>query len=224
MPQTGRLKVRGHGNVEVELAAAYLTDLAHAYSSLVAFEMLIERTQRARRYYPEPFWFPPTLTFMWPPHLSWPPTPQAVASLVPAAEQLVLAAVELSSPGAWEFLGSLNPLEVLRKYLNDRHERRKDREYRERAEERRLQLENLKTENEALEQRIRIAKELGATDSDLAPLLNELVIKPLNALGAYQDKGLIEGAEMVALPSPPAHSQDASPVVGPARRRGRRGV
>ena len=63
----------------------------------------------------------------------------------------------------------MNPLEVVRKYLNDRHERRKDRDYRERAEERRLQLENLQTENEVLEQRIKIAKELGATENDLAP-------------------------------------------------------
>ena len=31
------------------------------------------------------------------------------------------------SPGFWEFLGSLNPLEVIRRYLNDRHERAKDR-------------------------------------------------------------------------------------------------
>jgi hypothetical protein len=218
MPQTGRLKVQAHGNTEVELVAAYLADLTYAYSALVAFELVIERMRpERRRHYPDPFWFHSPWTFMWAPHLSWPPTQQAVASLVPPTERLILAAVELSSPGAWEFLGNLNPLEVVRKYLNDRHERRKDRDYRERAEERRLQLENLRTENEVLEQRIRIAKELGATESDLAPLLNELVIKPLNALGAYQDKGLIEGAEIVALPSPPSHSSDASS--GPEGRR-----
>jgi hypothetical protein len=216
MPQTGRLKVQGHGNAEVELVAAYLTDLTYAYSALVAFELVIEHMQPERgRRYPDPFWFHSPWTFMWaPPHLSWPPTQQALASLVPPTEQLILAAVELSSPGAWEFLGNLNPLEVLRKYLNDRHEQRKDRDYRERAEERRLQLENLRTENEVLEQRIRIAKELGATENDLAPLLNELVIKPLNALGAYQDKGLIEGAEIVALPT-------SDPSSGPEGRRSR---
>jgi hypothetical protein len=44
----------------------------------------------------------------------WPPSPDEVASFVPPSEQLVLSAVQLSSPGSWDFLGSLNPLEVLR--------------------------------------------------------------------------------------------------------------
>jgi hypothetical protein len=201
MPQTGRLRIQGYGNAEVELVAAYLTDLTYAYNALVAFELGIERMRRERRYYPEPFWFHSPWTFTSVPHLSWPPTPQAVASLVPPSEQLILAAVELSSPGWWEFLGSLNPLEVVRKWVNDRHERRKDRDYREREEERRLHLENQLKEGEVLEQRIRIAKDLGATENDLAPLLNALVIEPLNALGAYQDKGLIEGAEIVTAPA-----------------------
>jgi hypothetical protein len=201
MPQTGRLKVHGHGNAEVELVAAYLTDLTNAYSALVAFELSTKGMMPVRgRPFFERFWFPSPWILLSDP--SWPPTQQALASFVPPTEQLILAAVELRSPGAWEFLGNLNPLEVLRKYLNDRHERRKDRKYREGADERRLQLENLKTENEVIAQRIKIAKELGATESDLAPLLNELVLKPLNTLGTYQDKGLIEGAELVALPSP----------------------
>ena len=67
-------------------------------------------------------------------------------------------------------------------------------------ERRRLALENLVLENQALSERIRIAREIGATDRDLAPLLNELIYKPLVALDRYQDKGLIEGAELIRLP------------------------
>lgn len=48
-----------------------------------------------------------------------------------------------------------------------------------------------------------MAKELGATDRDLAPLLNELVFKPLTALDRYQDKGVIGPAEI-----PPDPEQD----------------
>ena len=56
--------------------------------------------------------------------------------------ELVLDGVSLSSPGAWDFLGKLNPLDVIRQYLTDRHERRKDKEYREAHENRKLYLEN----------------------------------------------------------------------------------
>lgn len=115
----------------------------------------------------------------------WPPTPEEISSLVPRSDQLVLVAVQLSSPGSWYFLGKLNSLEVIRQYLNDRHTRRQDREYRESAEKGRLVLENLKLENEVISERIRIAKELRATDQGLAPLLNELVYKPLAGLDRH---------------------------------------
>jgi hypothetical protein len=59
-----------------------------------------------------------------------------------ADQQLLLRRVLIESPGFWEFLGSLNPLQQLREYLKDRHERRKDTEWREREERARMSLEN----------------------------------------------------------------------------------
>jgi hypothetical protein len=93
-------------------------------------------------------------------------------------------------------LGALNPLEVLRKYLSDRHERRKDGEYRETAERRKLDLENLVLENRVISERIGIARALGATKRDLAPLLNELVYRPIKRLDRSQDQGVITHAEI----------------------------
>jgi hypothetical protein len=202
MPEQSRLRVHGQGDVEVELVAAFLSDLKHAYDSVLLFDATIDGMRRAAREFPFPR-YPFALDFGWPPGpratrrtRDWPPTPEEVASFVPRAEQLVLSAVSLASPGFWEFLGTLNPLEVLRKYLNDRHERRKDRDYRESAERRRLELENLTLESRVLSERIRIAKEIGATDRDLAPLLNELIYKPLALLDRYQDQHVIEHAEI----------------------------
>ncbi|WP_156782160.1 hypothetical protein [Acidihalobacter aeolianus] len=203
MPQRqGRIRIHGHGEVEVALVEEYLADLKHAYESLLVFESVMDGFKRVSREFPFPVY--PGLMYGWPlgPRRAvryvrdWPPTADEVSSLVPHSEQLILSAVRLSSPGFWEFLGKINPLEVIRQYLNDRHERRKDREYRESAEERRLRLENIKLENEAIAGRVRIAKELGATDKDLAPLLNELVNKPLLALDRHQDKDIIEHAEI----------------------------
>ena len=110
-------------------------------------------------------------------------------------DELVLQRVQLASPGFWEFLGSLLPLEVLRKYLNDRHSRRQDREYREPAERRRLELENLIRENEFLQGRIALARELGITNAELTPMLNNLVYAPLERLDALAAKGMITSGD-----------------------------
>src|SRR4051794_35010663 len=62
-------------------------------------------------------------------------------AFVPAARRLRVARVVMRSPGFWEFLGALNPLQQLREYLNDRHERSKDRGYRNDNERERLAVE-----------------------------------------------------------------------------------
>ena len=41
------------------------------------------------------------------------------------------------------------------------------------------------------------AREVGATEEDLAILLNQLLYRPLNGVGQFQDRGLIAGAEVV---------------------------
>jgi hypothetical protein len=204
MPQQAHLRVYGQGDIEVELVTAYLSDLKFAYDAIIVFEAVIDRMRRTYRELPfSPFiqgW--PLLAsrraFRYP--RDWPPTPAEIASLVPRSEQLVLTAVDLRSPGFWEFLGTLNPLEVISKWLNDQHERRKDRDYRETAEKRRLEIENFQRETQAIAERVQLAKELGAADNDLAPLLNELVYKPLSALDRRQYEGVIQNAEIMRLP------------------------
>jgi hypothetical protein len=130
-----------------------------------------------------------------------------IASLVPISEQLVLARVRLQSPGFWDFIGVGKSLEVIRRYINDRHERRKDRKYREGAEARKLELENLKLETEILGNRIKLVKDLGATEHDLAPLLNELLYRPLERLDRHQDRGIIKNAEVPKLPDKSAGNE-----------------
>ena len=46
-------------------------------------------------------------------------------------------------------------------------------------------------------ERIEIAKNIGVTDQELTPLLNELVYKPLRRLDGPQDRGAIETAELL---------------------------
>lgn len=107
------------------------------------------------------------------------------------ANRLVLSGAELGSPGFWEFLGSMNPLEIIRKYLQDRHERRKDLEYRNEQERREKEVEILLDVTELMEKCIELAKRAGAPSYIVASLFNELVGRPLAALGELQDRGLL---------------------------------
>jgi hypothetical protein len=107
---------------------------------------------------------------------------------------IVLIAAELHSPGFFEFLGALMPLETIRKYLEDRHERRKDNQYRMAEEARRQRLENDVLELDVVKKKLDILRELGATDDDLAPIRETLIIRPLRGLDQHQDSGVIEGA------------------------------
>jgi hypothetical protein len=207
MPEEqGRLKVYGRGDVEVGEIVRYLADLKFAYESIVVFEAITDSIQRAEREFPFRL-YPFGYALGWSlartragrPTRDWPPSPEEITLLVPMSEQLVLLATRLESPGFWEFLGNLNPLEVLRKYLNDRHERRKDREYRQPAEARRLYLENMLLESKVIGERIRVLREAGATNRDLAPLLNGLLHAPLRKLDSHLDNNVIEHAEVKVL-------------------------
>jgi hypothetical protein len=116
-------------------------------------------------------------------------------------QHIILQRVELSSPGFWEFLGVLNPLEVIRRYLEDRHRRRQDRTYREAAEQRQLELENLLLENEFYRQRLAILREQGATDAEIAQIVERLVYEPAERLDHVAARGVITSWELRILES-----------------------
>lgn len=129
---------------------------------------------------------------MLPPH-------QDVRDVLPEY-RLELARVSIQSPGWIEVLGAVNPLREIREYLKDRHERRKDCEYREAAEKDRLQLENellqrqiLEKENGILRERVELLKEAGASDDEIRQIIWASLGQPLSRLGHHQDTKLIEG-------------------------------
>jgi hypothetical protein len=112
-------------------------------------------------------------------------------------DRLRVHAVSVQSPGFWEFLGALNPLETIRKYLSDRHERKKDNAYRNTAEAERLRLDNEKLKTEVVKERIEILRGLNIPEDRIAVILNLHVATPLSKLDEAQDSALIEGAEIV---------------------------
>jgi len=110
--------------------------------------------------------------------------------LVPRHDELLLQTCVLRSPGFLEVFGKLNPLEVLRQYVRDRHERQKDRSYRNKAEADRLQLENMLLENQLVSERLNLIREY-VPDAQLSPLLEAWIARPLEAVGTQVDAGLM---------------------------------
>jgi hypothetical protein len=125
---------------------------------------------------------------------------------------MVLRAVRLESPGWWEFLGAAVSVEMLLRYLQYRVHRRKDRQWREAQERERGELENEMLRVKIIREKVELAKEMGLTDDDFAPLQNELLHRPLRRLDAFQDNGTIGGAEPLQIPD---QRQDGPPPESP---------
>ena len=192
----GYLRIESHGGVRASEIRNLLDAIETAYQAVarveVAAESLLQTFEWAERY-------GPPLRYWSPAWLSQTPLPSSLA----AADPLVVSRVELSSPGFWEFFGSRTPLEVLRKYLNDRHERRKDDDYRSDAERRRLDLENERLAIDNAVSAIKVVDRLYKLERRHGPELYESqawrrtmgaeLREPLEQLADFDCRGLIDG-------------------------------
>jgi len=193
--ETGRLRIVAERGGTIAEISAFLSDLENAYLALYT---LYTFDKLWRRFLPE-IWL----------GLGYPFQPFGQAGFVPLGAdalppnaRLTLERVRIESPGFWEFLASLNPLQQIREYLNDRHRRRQDREFREASEKERLELENelirrqiAERDNAILRERIAILREAGCSDADIDRLIWVSLGAPLSRLGRHQDTRLIGGAE-----------------------------
>ena len=185
------LRVTSERLGEVTEVIRYLRDVESAYNHLFAFELVVKEAQK--RYGEEE-------RYSWRPRRATSRTLRQIRDpeqVVLPEDRLRLHAVSIQSPGFWEFLGALNPLETIRKYLSDRHEQKKDREYRNAAEAERLRLENEKLKTEVVKERIEILRGLNIPEDRIAAILNLHVVAPLSKLDEAQDAGLIDRAEIV---------------------------
>lgn len=217
----GILRIHAHGEVPVTAIREYLAAIEHAYNSSLVFDQLISqasqihealranqrdieyqrRRDRSQRWDKSTGNLPlkgqlqlPISAMLW--QSWWPPDPSKISAFVPEEQKLKLKSVVLQSPGFWDVIGKWNPLEILRLSLNDRHERSKDKDYRNLAEARKLELENKMLENRLIAEKIAILRDLGATQTDISVLKSQLLGQPLQELGRFQERGLISSAEL----------------------------
>lgn len=189
------LRIYGNGEVLVEDIYQYLNALEEAYNSAYVFNQIVEEAQEISRFYEgkrPPIPLKNLLWINW-----WPPNAEKVKSFVPKSDRLKLVGVELHSPGFWDFLGKLNPLEVIRQSVNDYREWKKDERYRNREEEEKLRLENEKRRIENGKAIIEVFKDMGATNEQLLVVTEQLLIEPQKQLNQHQDQMIITGADIV---------------------------
>ena len=112
---------------------------------------------------------------------------EPVGPLVFPVERLVLVSIEASSPGVLSVLGNFRPLEQIRLYLGDRHERKKDKAYRNREEERRLVLENDLLDLQLQRDRISAWRDLGTSDAQISAMFSRYLLGPIEEIERAQD-------------------------------------
>ena len=193
--EAGRLVIVANRGGTIAEISAFLSDVEAAYNALYSFEKLSHVVQRfgRRRLLKnsgDPFW-----------ELGFYKSTFIEPAMIPPSARLSLERVQIESPGIWEFAASLNPLEQIRKFLNDRHERRKDKQYREESEK-----ERLKRDNELIRAQIEmqyfvntrfmfeLMVEAGFDDDILQQIIWAQVGNPMSRLGSHQDTRLIGGA------------------------------
>lgn len=118
-----------------------------------------------------------------------------IEKIVLPTDRLYISKVNIQSLGFWEVLGNLNPLQQIREYIKDRHERKKDNMYRNRQEEEIGELEIDQKRNKIINERVTILRKLGYNDLEIRQLVNIMITEPLDKLGRHQDNGQIEGQD-----------------------------
>lgn len=188
MPETGRLKIIAERGGTIGEITAFLADLEAAYVALYMFEERVAQYRRLHRLFPIElvFPFPSSAPYQGPP---------LTAESIPPTFRLTVERVQIESPGFWEVMASMNPLQQIREFLNDRHKRRQDREWREAAEKEKLAHENEVLRNTVIQGRVTILRDLGFGNEEIGAYVWSEIGPPMSRLGRHQDNRLIGGAE-----------------------------
>ena len=196
--ETGRLVIVANRGGTIAEISAFLTDLENAYVALYSFDQFWHSHRPWRHVHPAMFleWGYPFQRIGHFGHATIEP------DMIPPNVRLSLERVRIESPGFWEFAASLNPLQQIREYLNDRHHRRQDREYREEAEKERLEFDNQLIQRKieekdiaAFREMMQIMREFGYDENDIRRFIWTYVGNHMSRLGRHQDTRLIDGAE-----------------------------
>ncbi len=117
-------------------------------------------------------------------------------------EYLIINKISFNSPGFWEVIGSLNPLNQIREYIQEWHMRKRDNDFLELDKEfKGLENEKKKLENDILKlditQRMIIQlKDIGFSNEEINPIIEKCYVN-LELLNTHIDAGRITDMEII---------------------------
>ncbi len=191
-------KLFGNGEIPAEYASLVLKYISSAYHGLLILDLLSKQSKDVLYAVSYNLEYDIKYEVWTSSYLLEQNTDNSILSKLKQFEtnSLELKGVVLQSPGFWEFIGKINPLEVIRQFLNDRHQRQKDREYLNKLEQERLSIENKILRTKLIKEVISSAKEAGVSESEIAKLIRDNAIVPLLRLESLQDSQLISYAKI----------------------------
>lgn len=191
MAERGSIKLNLQRGAEVSEFARFLNDLESAYFALLYLPD--RRTLRRLRH--DYFMNPSDAEFFVANHGG--PDFIETNERYPK-DQLEISRIRINSPGWVELVGALNPLQQLREYLKDRHERSADRSWRHASQKERALLENAILREQAERERFGTIREFYEMleQMDVSPEMRQRMLwerlgPVMMRLGHHQDTGLI---------------------------------
>ena len=190
MPERGEVRLNIERGATVAEFGQFLADLERAYLAIYSLPSRPELRRWRRRYLTGyfdldlivPYWGFPGLT----------------AEMLHPDDQLLMPRISIQSPGWLDLSGIGGVLEQIREFLKDRHERKKDKDWRDQAAQDRAHWENQLLKHQAEREGIgairdygELLEELGLSQEERDRLLWERLGVPLARLGHHQDTGLL---------------------------------
>lgn len=180
-----RIEIKRTGELREFIKA--LHEFENIYNHLYTFDLIIHQAKEATE---------STISGMLLPGRTLREIPNVEEMVLPT-DRLRISQIQVGSAGLIALVGSLNPLETIRKYLSDRHERRKDKDWREPAEAEKMALENLLLKQEIIMSEIELLKEIGYPEDYIRSIIARHFFQPIEALDRLQDDGLIGRAQII---------------------------
>lgn len=193
MPERGTIKLNIERGAGVSEFRGFLADLEGAYLALYT----LPTEARARRLRGRLPFIIDYLGLDLFDAYHWNPSHLAGTDIYPE-DQLEISRISIRSPGWVELLGSLNPLQQIREYLKDRHERKKDVAWRSEAEKERAHVEldilRLQAERERtglISEFYELLERMDLSQEERQRILWDRLGTPMMRLAHHQDTGLL---------------------------------
>lgn len=135
---------------------------------------------------------------------------EEIASSMRPDEVLLLKSISINSPGLIEVIGALNPLDTIRRILNDhrqakiaadsaRREQKKDDAYRNAVEQAKhvLELESMKTR--VAKERAEMLRDAGLSQNEIRPYIDKVLTPPISHLLVFQEQNSLKCTDVLEL-------------------------